>query len=99
MSELADRILAIVESIPAGRVMTYGAVAHEACTGARVVASVLHDGGHEIPWWRVVNAEGRPYPDAAHDARRRFIEEATPLVDDSESVRVDLARASWAPAQ
>lgn len=95
MSELTDRVVQIIESIPAGRVMTYGAIAHEASTGARVVARVLHGGGHEIPWWRVVNAEGRPYPDAAHDARNRFIDEATPLLDESDNVRVDLTRASW----
>ena len=77
--------------------MTYGSIAREARTGARVVARVLHSGGHDIPWWRVVNAEGRPYPDAARDARAHFAEEATPLVDDTRGVRVDLERASWTP--
>ncbi|MFB2582343.1 MGMT family protein [Herbiconiux sp. P15] len=99
MSELADRVVDTVMSIPAGRVMTYGEVARESRTGARVVGRVLHGGGHDIPWWRVVNAEGRPYPDAAYDARARFIEEATPLVGDARDVRVDLVRASWSPHQ
>jgi methylated-DNA-protein-cysteine methyltransferase related protein len=97
VSELADRVVQIVRSIPAGRVMTYGAVAHEARTGARAVARVLHHGGHEIPWWRVVNAEGRPYPDATHDVHARFLEEATPLRADTEDLRVDLDRATWNP--
>ena len=95
MSELTDRVMQIVESIPAGRVMTYGAVAQEARTGARVVARVLHGGGHQIPWWRVVNAEGCPYPKAAPDARDHFIDEATPLLDENDNVRVDLTSASW----
>jgi methylated-DNA-protein-cysteine methyltransferase related protein len=97
MSEVTDKVLQVVESIPAGRVMTYGGIAYEARTGARAVGRVVRGGGHDIPWWRVVNAKGRPYPDAAHDARARYVEEATPLVDDSPDVRVDLARASWSP--
>ncbi|WP_425839732.1 MGMT family protein [Microbacterium sp. PA5] len=97
MTELTDRIVRIVASIPAGRVMTYGAIAGEAGTSARVVARALHGAGHEIPWWRVVNAEGRPYPGAARAAHDRLIEEATPLSDDSEDLRVDLTRASWVP--
>lgn len=97
MSELTDRVVQIVESIPTGHVMTYGAVAHEARTGARAVARVLHHGGHEIAWWRVVNAEGRPYPDAAHDAHARFLDEATPLHENTDDLRVDLERAAWNP--
>lgn len=64
MSELRDRVIDTVVSIPAGRVMTYAGIAH---------------------------------PDAAHDARARFVEEATPLVDDSDNVRVDMARGLWTP--
>ncbi len=100
MSELSDRVAHTVMSIPAGRVMTYGDIAHEVHSGARAVARAVHGGGHDIPWWRVVNAEGRPYPGAAHDARARFEAEATPLHDssaDDGDVRVDLARASWSP--
>ncbi|GAB2848179.1 MGMT family protein [Microbacterium insulae] len=98
MSELTDRVVQIVQSIPAGRVMTYGAVAREARTGARAVARVLYHGGHEIPWWRVVSAEGRPYPGAVHDARARLREEATPLHEDTDDPRVDLERAAWNPS-
>lgn len=98
MTELSDRVLAVVMAIPAGRVMTYGDVARHAGTGARVVGRMLHHIGHDIPWWRVVSADGRPYPGAAGDARARFIDEATPLLDDDrDDVRVDLHRASWSP--
>ncbi|MBB2946455.1 alkylated DNA nucleotide flippase Atl1 [Actinoplanes lutulentus] len=74
--------------------MTYGDIARTTGTGARMVGRILHNGGHDIPWWRVVNAEGRPYKDAALAARAKFVEEATPMLDHSNDVRVDLAQAS-----
>ena len=58
-----DQILAIVDSIPPGRVMTYGSIAeHVSGTGARSVGQTLKTDGHDAPWWRVVNADGRPTP-------------------------------------
>ncbi|MBU2666074.1 MGMT family protein [Actinoplanes bogorensis] len=95
MKDLTVRVHDVVRSIPAGRVMTYGDVAIVVGTGARAVGRVLHDGGHDIPWWRVVDAGGRPYQDAAGRARVKFIEESTALLDDGSDVRVDLARALW----
>jgi methylated-DNA-protein-cysteine methyltransferase-like protein len=95
MDSVTDRIIEIVESIPPGRVMTYGNVARAAGTGARVVGRVLHNGGHEIPWWRVVDADGRPYEAAKEYARAHFLEERTPLRLDRASTVVDLANALW----
>jgi hypothetical protein len=43
MRELTDQVVETVMSIPPGKVMTYGNVAREARTGARVVGRVLHD--------------------------------------------------------
>lgn len=94
MKTVRERVLEVVQSIPAGRVMTYGDIARTAGTGARVVGRILHNGGHDIPWWRVVNADGRPYRDAALDARAKFIEEATAMLDQGNDVQVDLAQAS-----
>lgn len=62
MSDLTERILDTVRAIPEGRVMTYGDIARVTGTAARAVGRVLHNSGHEIPWWRVVDADGRPYP-------------------------------------
>lgn len=100
MGEVTARILTTVASIPAGRVMTYGDVAAEAGTGARAVGRVLYNSGHghDIPWWRVVTAEGRPFQSAVPAARAKFIEESTPLLVRDGDVRVDLARAAWSAA-
>lgn len=95
MSELMKRVIRTVEAIPAGRAMTYGDVARLTGTGARAVGRMLHN-SRDIPWWRVVGADGRPYPGATHEARARFLEESTPLID-SDDIRVDLERASWSP--
>ena len=58
-SPKARAILDVVEMIPAGSVMAYGDVA--ACAGvgsARYVGHVLARYGHEVPWHRVVMADG-----------------------------------------
>lgn len=56
-------VAAVIESLPAGQVISYGEVAAEAGYpgAARAVGSFLrrHDG---YPWWRVVTASGRLVP-------------------------------------
>lgn len=57
------RILALVARIPPGRVMTYGQLALLAGTpgAARQAGFVMNGlmGGTELPWHRVINAQGR----------------------------------------
>lgn len=57
-----QRVLATIDSIPAGRVCTYGGVAAEAGLprNARYVARVLRElpAGHALPWHRVIGAGG-----------------------------------------
>ena len=95
MGDVTERVIEIVESVPPGYVTTYGAIARAAGTGARVVGRVLHHGGHDIPWWRVVDAEGRPYEGAVDEVRARFHEESTPLLRGDAELVVDLAKAAW----
>ena len=73
-----QRICATVDSIPAGRVATYGQVAREAGLPrrARLVGAVLRTlpAGSRLPWHRVVNAKGeispRPGSGPREQARR-----------------------------
>lgn len=55
-----DKVRQIVSSIPYGKVTTYGTVAILAGIprGARLVGGILHYGGEEFPWYRVVNRHG-----------------------------------------
>jgi alkylated DNA nucleotide flippase Atl1 len=92
-----ERILAIAESIPAGRVMTYGSIAdHVEGASARSVGHALKTDGHEVPWWRVVNASGRPAPGAERAAHQHLVEENTPLKTHADGTySVDLSAAMW----
>ena len=49
------RILAAVSAIPEGFVRTYGDLSPAA---PRLAGSVLRHAGEELPWWRVVRADG-----------------------------------------
>jgi alkylated DNA nucleotide flippase Atl1 len=92
-----ERILSIVQSIPAGRVTTYGAIADQVeGASARSVGRALKANGHDAPWWRVVTAAGRPAPGVEHVARERYAREHTPLTTgENGSYSVDLAKAFW----
>jgi methylated-DNA-protein-cysteine methyltransferase-like protein len=57
-----QRIYAVVRRIPRGRVSTYGAIARAArASGARQVGYAMHalGGASKLPWYRVINAQGR----------------------------------------
>lgn len=62
MNPFTQRVIAIIQGIPEGRVMTYGQIAGLAGSprGARQVVRILHSssGKYGLPWHRVVNARG-----------------------------------------
>lgn len=96
--EYAERVLALVERVPRGRVMTYGAIADELRDefggGPRNAARVMARGGHGVPWWRVVRADGSLPPRLLDEARQAWLAEGTPR---RPSGAVDVAAAFWLP--
>jgi alkylated DNA nucleotide flippase Atl1 len=60
----AERAAAVIADIPAGDVWTYGEVAEAAGRpgAARAVGHLLATTPEELPWWRVVAANGRLVP-------------------------------------
>jgi methylated-DNA-protein-cysteine methyltransferase related protein len=70
MLDRNGRVCAVVRRIPRGRVASYGQVAAWAGLGrqARQVGYALHalPKDSDIPWHRVVNAQGRVSPRSAH---------------------------------
>jgi methylated-DNA-protein-cysteine methyltransferase related protein len=76
-SPFAASVLRVVASLSAGEVLTYGEVAREAGRpgAARAVGRVLRDHGSEVPWWRVVAADGRLAPRVAAEQARRLAAE------------------------
>ena len=96
------RILAVVDSIPRGRVATYGQIAREAGLprNARLVGRLLANlpSGSKIPWHRVINSAGQisPRPGSSIARQRRLL--AREGVRLSPAGRIDLARFLWQPA-
>lgn len=93
--DFASRVLAVVDSIPPGRVMTYGDVAAAlGSRAARMVGQVMAYYGGDVPWWRVVRASGHPPVDHEHLALQHYRAEGTPLLGGGTSpYRVDLRAA------
>lgn len=96
--EYVEEVLSVVERIPPGRAMSYGAIADylsekSGRSSARLVGSIMARHGGAVPWHRVVAANGRVVPGHEKEALSRLVGEATPLKDG----RVDLARAAWWP--
>ena len=95
-----ERILAVVDSIPHGRVATYGQVASEAGLPrrARLVARALRElgGRTRLPWQRVLGAGGqiRLLGPGRREQIRRLRAEG---VEVTARGRVDLARRGWRP--
>jgi len=92
-----EAVLSVVETVPSGRVTTYGAVADAVGSrGPRSVGRVMSTYGGAVPWWRVVRADGSLPPCHDGEARLHYLEEGTPLRRSGR--RVDMARAAWWPA-
>jgi len=104
--DYAEAVLDLVAQIPAGRAMTYGLIAEVVADafeargaqrrgGPRQVGQVLAHAGSGVPWWRVVNATGRPPERHLQRALVELRAERTPLSADGS--RVALRQAIWFP--
>lgn len=59
--EQVERVRALVASIPAGRVSTYGDIASVAgLSSPRIVGWIMRTDSSDLPWHRVITASGRP---------------------------------------
>jgi methylated-DNA-protein-cysteine methyltransferase-like protein len=93
--EYAEAVLEVVERIPHGKVMSYGAIAEFLGRGGpRQLGSVMSHYGGGVPWHRVVASNGRVVPGHETEALRRLRGEGTPLRGD----KVDMRRAAWFPS-
>jgi methylated-DNA-protein-cysteine methyltransferase related protein len=90
----AEAIWALARTVPPGRATTYGdlAEAHFGVRkGARAVGGAMAGCPDDVPWWRVVRADGQAMPGpSGEEQRARLREEAVPLTLDG---RVDWAAA------
>ena len=96
--EYVEEVLSLVERIPEGKVMSYGAVADALAdrsgrNSARQVGTIMARHGGGVPWHRVVTSSGRMPPGHEQEARQRLLSEGVPLKGD----HVNMSLASWAP--
>ncbi|KNB51825.1 hypothetical protein AC230_16065 [Streptomyces caatingaensis] len=111
LPEYAERVLAVAETIPPGRVMTYGDVAewlaHEEQPdgrpaqggGPRQVGRVMALYGGAVPWWRVVRADGVLLPGHELRALAHYREEGTPLRPAGRAAEGNVPRIAMARAR
>jgi len=65
--ELHERVREIIASIPPGRVASYGDIAAQAgASTPRLIGRILSEDGHDLPWHRVLRANGTPAPHLLH---------------------------------
>jgi methylated-DNA-protein-cysteine methyltransferase-like protein len=90
--ESTERILALVASVPPGRVVTYRDVAEYLGLGSpRQVGRALGSVHAGIPWHRVVHADGTMAEPVRDRQRRLLLHEGVGMIGD----RVDLLAHRW----
>ncbi len=97
-----QRVVEIIQSIPNGKVCTYGGIAKAAGSprGARQVVRILHTqtGKHDLPWFRVVNSKGmislQP-GDGYEEQKMMLLQEGVEFDEDD---RIDMSRFGYQPA-
>jgi len=78
-AEREERIRRIADQIPAGQVMTYGEIAAIAGLHPRTVGQVVSRISEDIPWWRIVAADGMLPACHRGSAGQKLAEEQVPL--------------------
>lgn len=90
--QIHEHIREVITSIPEGRVATYGDIAELAkAPSPRLVGRVLSEDGHDLPWQRVIRADGTPAPHLAREQLELLRGEG--VLADGE--RVDLKQYRW----
>jgi len=97
-----EKIYAVIRKIPRGKVGTYGQVALLAGIpgAARQVGYALHalPGDGDVPWHRVINAQGKisPRTGSDHDVEQRILLESEGIIFDQRG-RIPLDTFQWDP--
>ncbi|MEU6583332.1 MGMT family protein [Nocardia sp. NPDC046763] len=87
-----ERVRELVAAIPPGRVATYGDIAAAAgLSTPRTVGWIMRTDSADLPWHRVLRANGTPAPHLAHRQLAELTAEGCPIADG----RVDLRRARF----
>jgi alkylated DNA nucleotide flippase Atl1 len=94
LKDFDEAVLEVVDRIPPGRVMTFGAIAEYLGRGGpRGVGGVMARHGFAVAWWRVVRANGTLPPHLMVDAQPHWLIENTPV----RRGLVHVSQAAWWP--
>jgi len=90
-----DAVYRLAGAIPPGRVLTYGDIAELLGSGGprQVGAAMSHSAGRNVPWWRVVRADGTLPDGLLGRAADRWADEGIPMLRG----RIRIADARWQP--
>ncbi len=101
----AQQVFEIVNTIPQGRVTTYGIIARlipppagvsqedHSRLGPRWVGNAMHNCPPELPWQRVINAKGEISPRRGAMQQRILLENEGVIFDENDIV--DLTTYGW----
>ncbi|MEH0111081.1 MGMT family protein [Tersicoccus sp. MR15.9] len=96
-------VLRVAAAIPEGRVLSYGDIADLLeGMGPRTVGRVMSRHGDDVPWWRVLRADGTVFGPLAARAAIEYAREGTPLAparDGATAPRVRMREARWQPSR
>jgi methylated-DNA-protein-cysteine methyltransferase related protein len=80
--ETVERVRAAVRSIPPGETASYGEIAERTgLRSPRLVGRILAEDGHDLPWHRVLRADGTCAPHLAEEQAARLRVEGVLLVN------------------
>jgi alkylated DNA nucleotide flippase Atl1 len=93
-----ERIRAAVAAIPEGSVATYGQVAAEVGeASARLVGRVLREDGADLPWHRVLRADGSSAPRILDEQHQRLRAEGVEIRDGRVVLENHRVASGWIP--
>ncbi|WP_286135710.1 MGMT family protein [Arthrobacter sp. UCD-GKA] len=95
--EPVEVVRAIVVSIPAGSVASYGEIGRLAGVGPRQAGRLVARLDEDVPWWRVVYADGTPA--TCHDGGARALLEAEGVPFRDGRVDIGKIRGDGIPGQ
>lgn len=98
VEEYVEAVLSVVERIPPGRVMAYGAIAEYLHPrfgkgSPRRIGTIMARYGGAVPWHRVVNSAGRLPPGHEREARRLLAGEGVRFAGE----HVSMPACAWWP--
>ncbi|MEV6908647.1 MGMT family protein [Amycolatopsis sp. NPDC051071] len=90
--ELHERVREVIASVPAGSVATYGDIASvSGAPSPRLIGRILSEDGQDLPWHRILRADGTPAPHLVHEQLELLRAEG--VLGDGQ--RVDLRKYRW----